>query len=147
MQQKTTSNINPKLGLISKIIVAVLTITFIILGIRMVSTLRNDYRYTHTTFSNMEYRLSDQNFSRINEWISDKEAHSDFISGKEKNLGAVGKYYYQAVPYFALKAAGDPRASDYYERMQQFKAQMGEYENQADVIDEIYSVWTDNWIK
>lgn len=147
MQQKKTGNINPKLGTIYKVIIAVLAITFIILGINMVKELRYEYRYTHTTFENMEYRLSDQNFNRINEWICDKEAHFDLISGREKNLGAVGKYFYQAVPYFALKAAGNPRANDYYERMKEYKSQMGEYENQADVIDEIYSVWTDSWTK
>ncbi|MBO7387386.1 MAG: hypothetical protein J6U15_06235 [Lachnospiraceae bacterium] len=129
--------VNVKLGLPYKIIMIVLVLVFIVMGITMINELRDAGPYRGSNFSSVEFRLANKDYYNINEWFARKSAFFDSFSGKEENLGAVGKYYEQALPYYALKASGVSRASDYYERMEEYKGQMGEYENQADIIDEM----------
>ena len=129
--------VNVKLGLPYKIIMIVLVLVFIVMGITMINELRDAGPYRGANFSSVEFRLANKDYYNINEWFARKSAFFDSFSGKEENLGAVGKYYEQALPYYALKASGVSRASDYYERMEEYKGQMGEYENQADIIDEM----------
>ncbi len=131
------NGVNVKLGLAYKIIMIVLVIVFLVMGITMINELKDAGPYRGASFSSVEFRLENKDFYNINEWFARKSAFFDSFSRSELELGAVGKYYEQALPYYALKAAGVSRASDYYERMEEYKGQMGEYENQADIIDEM----------
>ena len=142
MRRNNLNENKTKIGAIYKIILVILVMIFVGMGIGMINELKsyNDAGYS-AKLSNMEYRLEDRNFYRINTWICQKEATLDAIDAKEKELGNVGKYYYQAIPYYALKAAGNERADDYLERMEKYKSGMGEYKNQADVIDDILGNW------
>ena len=140
-QNRASANNTTKIGITYKIILVILVLIFVGMGIGMINEIR-DYGGSYSvTFNNMEYRLDDRNFYRINTWICQKEADFESISPKEKELGNVGKYYYQAIPYYALKAAGNSRSDDYKERMEEYKSEMGEYQNQADKIDEILGNW------
>ncbi|MBP5454333.1 MAG: hypothetical protein J6Y09_06970 [Lachnospiraceae bacterium] len=126
-----------KLTLGLQIAVIILTLVAVGNGIKVLDEIKRADYTSGTTIKNMEYRLEDKNFERIDEWIVAKEATQSKITSQERALGNVGKYYYQALHYYALEAAGIERASDYKERMEETKAGLGEYENQAGVIDEI----------
>jgi len=126
-----------KLTLGLQIAVIILTLVAVGNGIKVLNEIKSANYTSGTPIKNMEYRLEDKNFERIDEWIVAKEATQSKITSQERALGNVGKYYYQALHYYALKAAGIDRASDYKERMEEIKAGLGEYENQAGVIDEI----------
>ena len=126
-----------KLTLGLQIAVIILTLVAVGNGIKVLDEIKRANYTSGTTIKNMEYRLEDKNFERIDEWIVAKEATQSKITSQERALGNVGKYYYQALHYYALRAAGIDRASDYKERMEEIKAGLGEYDNQAAVIDEI----------
>lgn len=126
-----------KLTLGLQIAVIILTLVAVGNGIKVLNEIKSANYTSGTTIKNMEYRLEDKNFERIDEWIVAKEATQSKITSQERALGNVGKYYYQALHYYALKASGIDRASDYKERMEEIKSNLGEYENQAEVIDEI----------
>ena len=137
MQKKNSD----KLNTILKIVMVVLALVAVGTGYHAYDSVINANHVSNPTISTMEYRLEDKNYDRLNDWICDKEASFKSITPREQALGNVGKYYSQAVQYYALKEAGIERANDYYKRMLELKGELGEYQNQAGAIDDMLSDW------
>ena len=120
-----------------KVIIMILVLVFILLGFAFREEWEDCLSSHYYKETSMGYRLDDADYYGINNYTVLNEIHGYENTGTMAVYAAVGKYYYQAVQYYALKAVGNVRAKDYLERMETYRGQMGEYAEHGDVIDEV----------
>ncbi len=132
--QKTT-NKETNLPIWYKLMIIILVLAFIILGFAF----KEDWEYALSNHyykeSSMNYRVDDEDYYNLYNYTTMNEIHGYQNTGNLEKYADIGKYYYQALPYYALKSVGSKRAGDYLSRMEEYRTQMGEFTEHADNID------------